>query len=168
MKLIKFLWSIEWFLYWRAGEAAIEKRVKWRWRKKAMKEAKTTCWIWWIHAAWRNQTERGTKQQQLRGKSINFLFILSARHSAVKNKDKSWMVSLRSLPCSSSFHQIKFEWKGRESCGGRKEINQIHLLHSFMRMKMDWLTFLPLIKLISSAGKDNFYFSFVSLKKEGK
>ena len=89
--------------------------------------------------------DRRTKQLTLRGKSINCLFILSARHSAVKNKDKSWMVSLRSLPCSSSFHQIKFEWKGRESCGGRKEINQIHLLHSFMRMKMDWLTFLPLI-----------------------
>ena len=30
-----------------------------------------------------------TKQLTLRGKSINFLFIMSARHSAVKNKDKS-------------------------------------------------------------------------------
>ena len=79
-----------------------------------------------------------TKQLTLRGKSINFLFILSARHSAVKNKDKSWMVGC--LAPSTNQWNI-FIWFGWFRAGERNKQSQSIILHSFMRMKIDGFGF---------------------------
>ena len=131
---------------------SINKLIFWLRRKEmAVRKAKRAPFVFadsnaeWIYEWSLRRRRKKTNKRRTNGlrpaaraATTNQLFFLPLRE-----KKSGWLVdcwgygwppgpfnfssiSLR-RPCPSSFHQNIFEWKEREGCGGRKEINQMEL-----------------------------------------